>query len=123
MFDRVFGDAEPQETVWEYVAPGVEAFVQGYNVSVLAYGQSGAGKSYTMGTSSPAEVSGANDIGIVPRAAAVLFEKLGGRQSGIRPPKVPATPTSPSASAREEKSWQLKATYVEVSWIDFDEWC
>lgn len=29
--------------------------MQGYNVSILAYGQSGAGKSYTMGTSGPSE--------------------------------------------------------------------
>lgn len=33
----------------------VTSFVQGYNVSILAYGQSGAGKSYTMGTTSSME--------------------------------------------------------------------
>lgn len=55
MFDRVFGAEVQQEGVWEYVSESVNAFVQGYNVSVLAYGQSGSGKSYTMGTSGPAE--------------------------------------------------------------------
>lgn len=44
-----------QEGVWEYLQDSVNSFVQGYNVSILAYGQSGAGKSYTMGTSGPAE--------------------------------------------------------------------
>ena len=55
VFDRVFGADVPQEGIWDYVSESVNAFVQGYNVSVLAYGQSGSGKSYTMGTSGPAE--------------------------------------------------------------------
>lgn len=55
VFDRVFGEDVYQEGVWQYVNESVNAFVQGYNVSVLAYGQSGSGKSYTMGTSGPAE--------------------------------------------------------------------
>jgi hypothetical protein len=55
VFDRVFGEDVTQEGVWEYLTESTNAFVQGYNVSMLAYGQSGAGKSYTMGTSGPAE--------------------------------------------------------------------
>ena len=55
VFDKVFGEGVPQAGVWEYLAESVGAFLQGYNVSVMAYGQSGAGKSYTMGTSGPAE--------------------------------------------------------------------
>lgn len=50
VFDRVFGEDVDQEGVFNYVVDSVESFIQGYNVSVLAYGQSGAGKSYTMGT-------------------------------------------------------------------------
>ena len=57
VFDRVFGEEVHQDGVWEYTSESVNAFIQGYNVSVLAYGQSGAGKSYTMGTSGPAEQS------------------------------------------------------------------
>lgn len=55
VFDRVFGPDVMQEGIWEYLIECVDSFVQGYNVSLLAYGQSGAGKSYTMGTSGPAE--------------------------------------------------------------------
>lgn len=55
VFDRVFAEDVSQEGVWEYLVESVNAFVQGYNVSMLAYGQSGAGKSYTMGTSGPSE--------------------------------------------------------------------
>lgn len=53
VFDRVFGSDVEQEGIWDYLQDCVGAFIQGYNVSLLAYGQSGAGKSYTMGTSGP----------------------------------------------------------------------
>ena len=55
VFDRVFSEEIAQDGVWDYVSDCVNAFLQGYNVSLLAYGQSGAGKSYTMGTSGPLE--------------------------------------------------------------------
>ena len=62
-FDKVLGEDVSQEGVWEYIQESVNAFVQGYNVSVLAYGQSGSGKSYTMGTSGPAEQSNPRVMG------------------------------------------------------------
>jgi hypothetical protein len=55
VFDRVFAEDVKQDGVWDYVSESVNAFLQGYNVSVMAYGQSGAGKSFTMGTSGPDE--------------------------------------------------------------------
>lgn len=63
LFDKVLGEDVSQEGVWEYIQESVNAFVQGYNVSVLAYGQSGSGKSYTMGTSGPAEQSNPRVMG------------------------------------------------------------
>ena len=57
VFDQVFGQDVHQEGIWEYLEESITAFLQGYNVSVLAYGQSGSGKSYTMGTSGPTEQS------------------------------------------------------------------
>jgi hypothetical protein len=55
VFDRVFNENIGQEGVMEWLKESIESFVMGYNVSLLAYGQSGAGKSYTMGTSGPTE--------------------------------------------------------------------
>jgi hypothetical protein len=55
VFDRVFGEETDQEGIWDYLVESTNAFVQGYNVSMLAYGQSGSGKSYTMGTAGPGE--------------------------------------------------------------------
>ena len=63
VFDKVFDEDVPQQGVWEYLNESVTAFIQGYNVSVLAYGQSGSGKSYTMGTSGPAEQGDAQLMG------------------------------------------------------------
>lgn len=67
VFDHVFGENVEQKGIWDYLHDSVNSFVQGYNVSVLAYGQSGAGKSYTMGTSGPAEQSDLQAMGEVSR--------------------------------------------------------
>ena len=64
VFDRVFGEDVYQEGVWDYLNQSIDAFVQGYNVSVLAYGQSGSGKSFTMGTSGPAEQNDSRLMGM-----------------------------------------------------------
>lgn len=67
VFDRVFAPEIDQAGVFEYLEDGVNAFTTGYNVSLLAYGQSGAGKSYTMGTSGPAEQ---NDLDVMGKPSA-----------------------------------------------------
>ncbi|KAJ4857917.1 kinesin motor domain-containing protein [Trichoderma breve] len=93
VFDRVFGPDVMQDGIWEYLTDSINAFTQGYNVSLLAYGQSGAGKSYTMGTASATE--NPDDMGVIPRAAAALFEKLDQNNLG-------------------DRNWALTATYVEI---------
>ncbi|KAF4119580.1 kinesin family member 4/21/27 [Geosmithia morbida] len=122
VFDRVFGSDVTQEGIWDYLSDSVQAFTQGYNVSLLAYGQSGAGKSYTMGTSGPGEQHDEDIMGVIPRAARALFEVL----------EVP-TVTSPNKTSNRnslsqlktprafnqhtmlgDRNWSLKATYVEI---------
>ncbi|KAF2217092.1 hypothetical protein CERZMDRAFT_33098 [Cercospora zeae-maydis SCOH1-5] len=124
VFDRVFDESTTQEGVWEYVSDGVASFVKGYNVSILAYGQSGAGKSYTMGTAGPSEQCEADVKGIVPRAAEALFDKLNGghgpaRASGLQTPKrysIQALSTygSTQKANAAAKNWELRASYVEI---------
>lgn len=67
VFDRVFAPEIDQAGVFEYLEDCVNAFTTGYNVSLLAYGQSGAGKSYTMGTSGPDEQ---NDFDVMGKLSA-----------------------------------------------------
>ncbi|KAI9888673.1 MAG: hypothetical protein M1814_006528 [Vezdaea aestivalis] len=118
VFDKVFSESVDQEGVWEYLSESVNAFVQGYNVSLLAYGQSGAGKSYTMGTSGPDEQNNCRIMGVIPRAAIALFDKLGanprGSLSGLKTPTRFSTSTPAAFNKPAERNWVLKATYVEI---------
>ncbi|KAK5107879.1 hypothetical protein LTR62_000589 [Meristemomyces frigidus] len=123
LFDRVFDENTSQDGIWDYLSESVSSFVQGYNVSVIAYGQSGAGKSYTMGTSGAEDQDDPDIKGIVPRAAQALFERLNGvpvkQHSGLQTPKRYSTQTVPTIASLAKtnggaKNWELKATYVEI---------
>ncbi|XP_027111496.1 kinesin-like protein KIN-UC isoform X2 [Coffea arabica] len=49
-FDEVFATSASQKRVYEVVAkPVVESVLDGYNGTVMAYGQTGTGKTYTLG--------------------------------------------------------------------------
>lgn len=49
-FDEIFADSASQKRVYEVVAkPVVESVLEGYNGTVMAYGQTGTGKTYTLG--------------------------------------------------------------------------
>ncbi|CAL5363448.1 unnamed protein product [Camellia sinensis] len=49
-FDEVFSESASQRRVYEVVAkPVVESVLNGYNGTVMAYGQTGTGKTYTLG--------------------------------------------------------------------------
>ncbi|KAG0493742.1 hypothetical protein HPP92_004736 [Vanilla planifolia] len=49
-FDEVFAEKASQKRVYEVVAkPVVESVLSGYNGTVMAYGQTGTGKTYTIG--------------------------------------------------------------------------
>ncbi|WVZ50096.1 hypothetical protein U9M48_001384 [Paspalum notatum var. saurae] len=64
--DRVFNQESTQEDVFHEVKPILRSALDGHNVCILAYGQTGTGKTYTMeGTD--------GKLGIVPRAIQELF--------------------------------------------------
>ena len=71
-FDTVFHSGSSQSRVFTEVAlPVVEAVVKGYNGTVMAYGQTGTGKTYTLGergNDDPAE------RGIMRRAVEMLMD-------------------------------------------------
>ena len=54
------------------VRPIVEDVLAGYNGTVMAYGQTGAGKTYTLSSIQP------DAIGMIPRAAAEIFAAASG---------------------------------------------
>ena len=47
-FDKIFGPGCSQEFIFEDTQPLVTSCIDGYNVCIFAYGQTGAGKTYTM---------------------------------------------------------------------------
>ncbi|CAL4893418.1 unnamed protein product [Urochloa decumbens] len=47
-FDRVFGPEDNQEAVFSETVPVVRSVMEGFNVCIFAYGQTGTGKTFTM---------------------------------------------------------------------------
>jgi Kinesin motor domain len=72
-FDSVFGDNVTQKRVYEVCgAPLVESVLEGYNGTIFAYGQTGAGKTHTMeGYPDPPELRG-----IIPNSFQHIFDKI-----------------------------------------------
>ncbi|CAI0384262.1 unnamed protein product [Linum tenue] len=67
-FDRVFHQSADQDDVFLEVEPVLKSALDGHNGCILAYGQTGTGKTFTM--------DGLNDQpGIIPRALELLFRQ------------------------------------------------
>ncbi|ORX58840.1 kinesin-domain-containing protein [Hesseltinella vesiculosa] len=101
-YDHVFGPNSQQDEIFETVASKlVLKFVEGYNVTILAYGQTSSGKTYTMGTMQQDGQCVESQVGIVPRAMSYLFQVLQQPSSHLSAPPPPAShqrPASPTSS-------------------------
>ncbi|RYO89510.1 hypothetical protein DL764_008563 [Monosporascus ibericus] len=73
-FDRVFDMSGRQVDIFDYsIKPTVDDILNGYNGTVFAYGQTGAGKSYTMmGTS----IEDDEGKGVTPRIIEQIFSSI-----------------------------------------------
>ncbi|KAJ6638156.1 Kinesin-like protein Nod, partial [Pseudolycoriella hygida] len=69
---HVFDNKCSQEDIYTSIQPIVKKFLEGYSCNVMAYGQSGTGKSYTMGLQ--ADNFENLNRGIVPRALEEILE-------------------------------------------------
>lgn len=63
-FDRVFTPASQNEEVFEEISQLVQSALDGYNVCIFCYGQTGAGKTYTMSSAD----------GMIPRATHQIYD-------------------------------------------------
>lgn len=73
-FDQVFEMKTSQEQVYTYAAkPVILQVVEGYNGTIFAYGQTSAGKTYTM---EGPDYSDKERRGIIPRMIDTLFETI-----------------------------------------------
>jgi len=79
--DQVYGSQANQQVIFDKVAsPLLDDFINGLNVTVLCYGQTGTGKTYTMCGEIDEDMSGSigDKSGIIPRALQQLFRSIGG---------------------------------------------
>uniref|UniRef100_A0A8D2L2J2 Kinesin family member 21A n=1 Tax=Varanus komodoensis TaxID=61221 RepID=A0A8D2L2J2_VARKO len=91
-FDYVFDIESQQEEIYvQCMEKLIEGCFEGYNATVFAYGQTGAGKTYTMGTGFDVNIM-EEEQGIIPRAVKHLYRCIEGKRhaaikQGLPPPE------------------------------------
>ncbi|XP_029403779.1 kinesin-like protein KIF21A isoform X19 [Mus pahari] len=91
-FDYVFDIDSQQEQIYtQCIEKLIEGCFEGYNATVFAYGQTGAGKTYTMGTGFDVNIM-EEEQGIISRAVRHLFKsieekKTSAIKNGVPPPE------------------------------------
>ncbi|XP_062990202.1 kinesin-like protein KIF21A isoform X6 [Elgaria multicarinata webbii] len=91
-FDYVFDIESQQEEIYgQCIEKLIEGCFEGYNATVFAYGQTGAGKTYTMGTGFDVNLM-EEEQGIIPRAVKHLYRCIEGKKhaaikQGLPPPE------------------------------------
>ncbi|XP_044631256.1 kinesin-like protein KIF21A isoform X5 [Equus asinus] len=90
-FDYVFDIDSQQEQIYaQCIEKLIEGCFEGYNATVFAYGQTGAGKTYTMGTGFDVNII-EEEQGIISRAVKHLFKNIEEKKhtavkNGLPPP-------------------------------------
>lgn len=80
-FDEVLTETASQKRVYEVVAkPVVESVLEGYNGTVMAYGQTGTGKTFTLGKLGEEDTA---DRGIMVRAMEDILADTSGEQDAV----------------------------------------
>ncbi|XP_040609900.1 kinesin-like protein KIF21A isoform X14 [Mesocricetus auratus] len=91
-FDYVFDIDSQQEQIYtQCIEKLIEGCFEGYNATVFAYGQTGAGKTYTMGTGFDVNIM-EEEQGIISRAVKHLFKSIEEKKTtaiknGVPPPE------------------------------------
>ncbi|KAI8553746.1 hypothetical protein RHMOL_Rhmol05G0040300 [Rhododendron molle] len=81
MFDKVFGPSAQQIDIFKAVLPIVNEVFEGFNCTIISYGHTSSGKSYTMEGDYDRSKIGCNGelpqkAGVIPRAVKQIFDKL-----------------------------------------------
>eukprot|EP00854_Cymbomonas_tetramitiformis_P003485 gene3485-4378_t len=80
-FDKVFGTDASQEQIYDdAMFSVVQEALEGFNCTIFAYGQTGTGKTFTMGTEGGAVLAKDGNLapnsGVIPRAVKHIFTAL-----------------------------------------------
>ncbi|KAJ3172138.1 Kinesin-like protein kif21b [Geranomyces variabilis] len=75
-FNGVYGSESTQSQIWDRVQSVVDGVVDGFNGTILAYGQTSSGKTYTM-LGPDWELGAQPDThGVIPRAVSHIFARI-----------------------------------------------
>ena len=102
-FDAVFDESSTQEEVYQSTAKKfIPNVINGKNVTVFAYGATGAGKTHTMLGNSRADASAKDSgLGIIPCAVKDLFAHIADRYESADDMNI-------------EEKWTVTLSYIEV---------
>ena len=102
VFDRVLDPQTTQEGSFEAIGQEVcEELLNGFNSTIFVYGQTGAGKTYTMyGDDGSTGDTPVEKLGMIPRCTSFLFEKI----EAMKDP----------ASAKQLLDWKMAVSFVEI---------
>eukprot|EP00796_Vickermania_ingenoplastis_P009271 gene9271-6519_t len=104
-FDRVFGPDTDQGALYEGCAKAaVLAVLKGYNGTLMAYGQTGTGKTYTM-----EGFTGEAARGIIPRAVEDIFYFMEATQRAEED-----AASRPGATHRSRTEFVVRASYMQI---------
>ena len=78
-FDHVFSLNQGQEDVWEATEPLVQSAIDGFNVWIFTYGQTGSSETYTMLSEPPNE-----GLSYCPICEQALRSKTRGAETQMR---------------------------------------
>jgi hypothetical protein len=80
LYDYAFGHESSQDDIFEAIAqPVIDDFLLGKHGTIFAYGQTGTGKTYTMGV---LELVGNEHAGIIPRTISRIFDYVDENMNG-----------------------------------------
>ncbi|EGG24817.1 kinesin-1 [Cavenderia fasciculata] len=79
-FDRVFPPETTQEDIFQQLQSTIDDILNGYNGTILCYGQTSSGKTFTM--FGPDDREDVENQGIVPRASVHIFNRIAEDPSG-----------------------------------------
>ncbi|XP_044249981.1 kinesin-like protein Nod [Drosophila takahashii] len=86
-FDHAFPSTAAQDEMYAaLILPLVEKVFQGFQCTALAYGQTGTGKSYSMGMAPPDKIQKPEHLGVLPRCLADILERVTTRQENEKEP-------------------------------------
>ncbi|EIE84868.1 hypothetical protein RO3G_09578 [Rhizopus delemar RA 99-880] len=133
-YDHVFGSETQQSDIFaalgqrpvykfiegtsiiSYFMTLAKFFMPGYNVTMLAYGQTSSGKTYTMGTAQHDQQTNPEGVGIIPRSMSLLFESLQQKSSEQTPMNNGLRGLRPVSQVMSNNTYRysVKVSFVEI---------